>query len=200
MKHTLMLAAVGAVMTVGCGPELETQESTVSESATTVQGLVKGKSHCVAQAIATARGQGLSAGIAPAPVSCFDTFAEAISHATKGSVQLGSQATVKDLKASDMLAAGVAAIEYDGANLGGASYTLSASITCASGDLLLASLPATWDNRISSAILYDSSCLSFLHFMEPNFQGTGGKCGSGCNLTGSLDNNTSSIYLSSIYY
>jgi hypothetical protein len=195
MKHTLMLAAVGAVMTMGCGTEMEAQENTASEPATTAQGLRKEKTHCVVQAISTARGQTLPTGIAPPPASCFDTFAEAISHATKGAVQLSAQATVQDLKGSDMQAAGVAAVEYDYPNLLGASLTINADSTCAVSDLWVASLPTTWDNRISSAILYDSSCRSFLHYTEPNFQGLYGNCGTGCNFGGSLDNQTSSIYL-----
>jgi hypothetical protein len=199
MNHTLMLAAVGAVMTLGCGTEqMETQESTASGSANTMQGLVKEKTHCVVQAIAVERGQALPAGIAPPQASCFDTFAEAISHATKGAVKLGPQATVRELKGADMQAAGVAAIEYDYANLSGQSLTLSAGTTCASANLLMSSMPSNWDNRISSAVLYDSSCISFVHFTEPNFQGSGGNCGAGCNLLGSLDNQTSSIYMSSL--
>ncbi|ADO73763.1 hypothetical protein [Stigmatella aurantiaca] len=195
MKHTLMMAAVSAVMAMGCGTDqMEGQESTALEPSTTVQGLVKEKTHCVVQALSVKHGEALPTGIAAPPASCFDTFAEAISHATKGAVKLNSHVTAQDLKEMNLGAAGIAAVEYDFPNLLGATLTLNASYTCAESDLYVASLPTVWDNRISSAISYDPSCKSFNHYTEPNFLGGYVNCGSACNL-GPADNLTSSIYM-----
>jgi hypothetical protein len=192
MNYKLMVAVVGAVMTVGCG----TEEMEAPEPASQEQGLSKAPSHCVAQAVAAEHGKDVPAVTAPSEAQCFETFAEAISHATKGAVQLDSQAAASELDPKQMLAYGVVGVEYDYFNLLGSTLTLASDITCAQGDIYFPSLPTAWDNRISSARLYDTSCRSYLHFTDPNFMGWYGNCGSACNLTGVLDNQTSSIYLS----
>lgn len=198
MKYALMLAVAGTVMT-GCGAEdMETRDEATSESRAAAQGLNSGKNYCITRLEVGERGNAFSAESAPPAAHCFDTFAEAISYATKGAVRVGPHATMDNLKPEEMMAAGVLAAEYDFTYFNGEIFTLDSSATCAqAGERWFASLPTSVDNRVSSVRLFDTSCITFKHFSEPNLAGNWIDCGTGysCATMSFMDNQTSSILL-----
>ena len=117
-------------------------------------------------------------GTAGAPV-CFDSFQAAIAFATGGVVtdapaSAGSAATdpafAARLATAGPAASAVLGLEYADINFGGGSLTLSAPAGCDNSsdvDWQFASLPASWNDRISSFRSF-SNCIQRL-YRDVNF-------------------------------
>ncbi len=133
--------------------------------------------------------------------SCFDTFTEAIYSATRGRVLLDPSIRPEDIT-NEMLesmedpgipgAQVVIGIDWDYTNYGGSSYiwVVSQSGCSPSIHYQVSSMPAGWNDRVSSAKAY-SNC-SFNHYRDTNFGGPYLVCNPNCSTMGSLDNATSS--------
>ena len=134
----------------------------------------------------------------------FDTFADAIAHATDGHVQLPADAdTVSDEQLSEAgvtsssdspaIAAVVIGTEYEGTSYGAPTLTLTASTGCAGSEVHkfpdLSSYG--WNNRPSSAKAY-GGCWSD-HYDDPNYGDPMFRCQGNCSGLGALNNKTSSI-------
>jgi hypothetical protein len=158
--------------------------------------------HCVGKAQAVKPGEQLSALSAETQETCFPTFSEAISFATRGAVQLPATAKPADLK-EEHLKAGAASsmsgvtwyligLEYEHAAYGGSSFAFYATEPC--GSILYGTMPAGWDNIISSSRSF-SQCNHSWHFENPNFSGAVVDCGSQCDWLGdAMNDRTSSIF------
>jgi hypothetical protein len=169
------------------------------------------KLHCVVAATAVPKDgtDSLAAGSTePAPATCFETFAEAATFATRGRVALPADARPDDIQPALLLSAGltgpyVIGIEYENRAFGGRSITFISYTTCAVGDLYTETMPVVpqpfwpwpldWNDRISSAQAF-SGCNHSYHFEHVNFGGAVTDCGTGCSDIGAaLNDRTSSI-------
>lgn len=133
--------------------------------------------------------------------ACFDTFAQAIYTATEGRVTLDPSIRPEDIT-DELLksledpgipgAQVVIGIDWDYTNYGGSSYiwVVSQSGCSPSIHYQVSSMPAGWNDRVSSAKAY-SNC-SFYHYHDTNFGGSYVACDPNCSTMGSLDNATSS--------
>jgi hypothetical protein len=134
--------------------------------------------------------------------ACFSTFAESISAATKGRVQLSNSATPATVTESILnnVSSGmrstpniVIGIDYYFSNYIGSSYTWVVSNTgCTSNtSYSVSTMPSGWDDIISSAVAY-SNCNYFTHYEDTSFGGASVVCNTECSSMGSLNNATSS--------
>jgi hypothetical protein len=140
---------------------------------------------------------------------CFGTFAEAISMATNGRVSLVESVEPQDVTQgmldegvqqgmgdASALQATVIGIEYRDTRFGGSSWTVTGTPAgCSDGTTYgLTSLPAGWDDVISSARVY-GGCSVAIHFQNRNYnQGTNGsRVDCTCNTMGIMNDRTSSI-------
>lgn len=133
--------------------------------------------------------------------ACLDTFAQALSSATKGRVVLDPSIRPEDIT-DDMLesmenpnmpgAQVVIGIDFDYTNYGGSSYIWVVNQSGCSPSMYyqVPSMPSGWNDRVSSAKAY-SNC-SFYHYRDTNYNGPYVVCDSNCSTMGSLDNATSS--------
>jgi len=134
----------------------------------------------------------------PVDVRCFQSFAEAISAATGGTVKVrqGQRALSEaELAPTPLATSTVVGIEYKDANFGGSSLTLSTPgiFQCAGGAYVnWNSMPSGWDNTIGSARSY-AGCKSG-HFEYVNNGGSVRICG--CATMGAMNDKTSSIRFS----
>jgi hypothetical protein len=202
MRVTLFLATavtVVAALSFSAGPAAATQ--TVGETAKA------SAPHCVITGTVQTRGEAPTT--TPPPISCYSTFAKAVSAATAGEVQLPADATrvtQKQLdagkaaaRASGKVASTTASVmigvEYKDKNLGGATRLMNSNGACtANGYTPFPSLaPYGWNNTIGSAVTY-SGCLAG-HFQYDNFGGPSIVCNCYSNL-GALNDLTSSIWFS----
>lgn len=149
--------------------------------------------HCVAELVPNAE--------RVASYQCFDTFADAIAHATHGQVKLPEEAvTVSDAQlrkapAADesAVAAVVLGTEYEGTSYGAPTLTLTGSGGCAGSTVY--GFPDLsvygWNNRPSSAKAYNG-CWSD-HYDDPGYGDPMFRCQGNCTGLGALNNRTSSI-------
>jgi hypothetical protein len=151
--------------------------------------------HCVADLVPNAADV--------AEYQCFDTFADAIAHATDGKVQLPANAvTVSDeqlteagvTSSSDVSAvvSTVLGTEYDGTSYGGGTLTLTGSGGCDGTRFGFPNLSDYgWNNKPSSAKAY-GGCWSD-HYDDPSYGDPMFRCTGNCPGLGGLNNKTSSI-------
>lgn len=146
--------------------------------------------HCVAELVPNAE--------KVASYQCFDTFAEAIAHATDGQVRLPKNAvTMSDaqLRSADdsAVAATVLGTEYEGTGYGAPTLTLTGSGGCAGSTVY--GFPDLsdygWNNRPSSAKAY-GGCWSD-HYDDAGYGDPMFRCTGNCSGLGALNNRTSSI-------
>lgn len=133
---------------------------------------------------------------------CFDSFSESIRAATKGRVQL-DHTIQPEAVTEDMLNDGVEidmtdvqvviGIDWDYTSFAGSSYTWVVSNNGCSNSIQysISSMPAGWDNRVSSARAY-SNCNYYYHYQNTNQEGSSVVCNTECSTMGLLDNATSS--------
>jgi len=86
----------------------------------------------------------------------------------------------------------VVGIEYASTNYQGATLTITATSTCASGTKYYPSMASGWDNVPSSAKAY-SGCNHSYHYANINYGGALIDAKTASSSLGLLDNNTSSI-------
>lgn len=146
--------------------------------------------------------EALLAASAPA-ATCFATFAEAVSAATNGAVQLAPDVTAatltEEMLQSEAPTAVIIGIDYDNFNSqGGASLTFFANnaVGCTTGlSYSKGAAPAGWDNRTSSAAGGFVGCNHFYHYEGRRFTGAVLRCpapGNTCAVFGAMNNHTSS--------
>lgn len=88
----------------------------------------------------------------------------------------------------------VIGIDYDGPNFTGSTLVGGTRHTpgCLDGSSFIASsMPAGWNNRVSSARSY-SGCNHYYHYEHINFGGAVLDCGDSCSSMGVMENQTSS--------
>ena len=132
---------------------------------------------------------------------CFESFAESIYAATNGRVELDP--SIEPDKITDSMLNGnekndsasqdiVIGIDWDNSNYTGSTYTWVVSGTGCNDTTYyeVPSMPAGWNDRVSSAIAY-SGC-KFYHFRDTNYGGASVVCNDYCPTMGTLDNATSS--------
>lgn len=195
LKQLFLLSAGLMLTTTGCGGLVESDEMNPRSDE---KGLGRPSQHCVASTFAQPKGQPMPQNLAPTRFDCFDTFADAISSVSKGTVRLPTNAKPEDLKQEDVdrmasMAVYVIAVEYEHDYFGGASYTLQSDVTCQGWYHGIPSLPYGWDNLISSAIAY-SGCNNSWHYENPGYTGAVVNCGTACAQIGAaMNDRTSSI-------
>lgn len=195
LKQLFLLSAAIMLTATGCGGPVESDEM---NPATDQKALGRLAQHCVAHSFAQPKGLPLPQNLAPSRFDCFDTFAEAISFVSKGTVQLPSNARPEDLKQADVdrmatAAVYVIGVEYEHDFYGGASLIVQSDVTCQGYIHSLSSMPYGWDNRISSAVAY-AGCNYSLHYEHPSFGGAIANCGTACSQIGAaMNDRTSSI-------
>jgi hypothetical protein len=193
-------------MVTGCAVDGVTESSEGSaaqEAAAPVASAGKdSRRHCTAQAGAEPIEKGKGAVIAEGSVQCFDTFAEAISSATKGAVKLDASVTPEtiDLEAASKetgFATYLISIQYVAPRWDPfwGSLTVSTSASCATHNISYSTMPWGWDNVISSSRTYPD-CQHSYHYDYANFGGAVLDCFLGDNCyynLGALDDRTSSL-------
>lgn len=203
MRMKLFMAAavtVAAAVSFSAGPAAAAQ--TVGETAKA------SAPHCIIQGTVQPRGQAPTT--RPPKMSCYSTFAKAVSAATAGEVQLAADATRVTQKQLDVgktaarvsgkgaaatTASTLIGIEYKDKNLGGATKLMYSNGPCTPTTYTpFPSMAAYgWNNTIGSAVTY-SGCLSG-HYQYDNFAGPSIVCNCYSNL-GALNDLTSSIWFS----
>lgn len=179
----------------GCSGPVDSHEM---ELGSDTKGLGSPAQHCVSKAFAQPMGLPAPEKLPATQFECFNTFADAIAHASKGAVQLPANATPQNLKQEDedqiVAAANIIAIEYDASNFTGPTWTIQSDVTCSMGYRLgVSATPPGWDNVISSAKAY-AGCNNAYHFELANYSGVNTNCFSSCSFYSLLmDNQTSSI-------
>lgn len=131
--------------------------------------------------------------------ACFDTFAEAIEFATNGRVLLSPEALPMDLDEDLLQPSGIAsspyiiAVEYEDANYGGSSLTITNDNDCNDFYHYLEEMPYGWDDVVSSAKTF-SGCEHSYHYEHPYRSGVDKDCGKSCSYIGdAMNDNTSSL-------
>jgi hypothetical protein len=210
MKTATLLVFVCGSVLAGCVGDDDLQSDDI-------EGAVIGTSppatlgsdapYCVTEASAAPIGAPAPAVDKAAVPRCFKSFAEAVSVATAGRVQLAASDTPTTPGVLDRLDTGpgasaspyVVAIEYVAPNWD--SYwgwlLVTSSVSCYGYNLSLSAMPAGWDNVVSSARSF-SGCNRSYHYDGTYFTGGGVDCGSeGCYYDwqmGWMNDRTSSIY------
>ena len=188
----------------GCEEEMEEYAASINES-----GLIGGEKssplkHCVVEStVYSARDNKLLYEPEDDTPVCFRTFSKAIEFATNGRVVLSEDATPETVTDEEIngptvdqlgpAATFVVGIEYEHANFGGATLTISSGVTCSGYTLSLSSMPSGWNDVISSAKAY-SYCNHSLHYEHVNFSGASIDCGTACSYVGAaMNDRTSSL-------
>jgi hypothetical protein len=195
---TVVLSA--AVAFAGCITAEDTPDSpSVSQRNSELSGGAA-QQHCVVSSNAQPIGGTAGPAGSVAPARCFATFQEAIFAATNGRVQLPSSVS-REAMDDRMLngnaliqnASFVIGIEFVDSNFQGATLTITNSVTCIGFTHTIASMPAGWNDVVSSAKAF-SNCNHSVHFENSNFGGASIDCGAGCGfIGGALNDRTSSI-------
>ena len=156
------------------------------------QSLTSRARHCVLQAD---EDWDSSDSASPEPV-CFSHFPDAVMFATGEVIDPDmspEEYHPMSLTSSQQTAATyVVGIEFSNTNYQGATLTLTSTSTCASGTKSYPTMPAGWDNVISSAKAY-SGCNHSYHYANVSFGGALIDAFTASPNLGLLDNNTSSI-------
>lgn len=190
---------------VGCvieGPTL-TDPGPDEHRSVLTQGVAR-QAHCVVNSVAQPIGDTDMAApsAAPGPAQCFDTFSDAMFAATGGRVRLPSAVTEDMLddqilngKSAATLASFVIGIEFVNRDFQGATLTITNAQTCLGFTQSLASMPAGWNDVVTSAKAF-SNCNNSVHFENANFSSSGAQinCGAACSFIGNaMNDRTSSI-------
>jgi len=131
-------------------------------------------------------------------IGCYDTFAEAVSAGTSGSVTLDASMTPDRVTDADLSRSGdrgavLIGSEFTVRGFGGASNDYFALSTCtALTTWELAYVGDTWDNRFSSGKGF-GGCDHNKKFQNQNFGGNVLTCTPNCNDYGSLSDEVSSL-------
>lgn len=196
----------------GCALDIA-DEGAVDESDFSEQELalaIAGGDHCIIGTIAVADKGGETRRPPHAP-RCFQSFAQAISFATGGRVELPPEATPEDLDEamlSGSRGAGLSArtqqpsaspyvigIEFVHSSFQGPTLTITSSVTCSgySHSLGLGAFPAGWNDTISSALAF-SNCNHSYHYEHDSQGGAVIDCGTACSYIGdAMNDRTSSL-------
>ncbi len=119
------------------------------------------------------------------PEKCFATFADVLR--SRGDQNVSDSVTPANVPRSTLVLDAIIGVHYDGANFTGASFSVSGT-TCGGGGL---NVSAAWNDRISSTT---NGCPTITHYENTNYAGaTASTFGGGGNITGYMDNRTSSI-------
>lgn len=144
--------------------------------------------HCVIEVI----GQHDSGEFITTEPVCYDTFAEAIAHATGGEVVLDAAtpgSVVFDPGFTTLSSTSLVGIHYDGYNGTGASISVAGSV-CSGGYW---NTTPSWDNRISSSW---NGCPRLRHYDYANMGGSSGDtvgAGSTRNVPSWINNKAESV-------
>jgi hypothetical protein len=151
--------------------------------------------HCVVHA----RALGTAAATEPAAPVCFDSFADAISFATDGTVRLPASATrvtqaqLDAGRATGRVASTVIGIESEDPSYGGTDWIISQANGCNDGGAevwLRSDLTGNPMNNVISSAQAFAGCKS-RHFDLPNFAGSSIVCT--CSSMGTMSDRTTSI-------
>ncbi|WP_143177292.1 hypothetical protein [Cystobacter ferrugineus] len=158
--------------------------------------------YCVVEAVAVEPGEEPPSELPPAKLDCFVSFAEAITFATNGLVQLPPDATPDEFTPEPPSAPDVTptqhviAIEYEHRGCRGRTLIITSRTTCAQGDIGRPSLSPAWNDVISSARTYEG-CRNSYHYEHVNYRGAvvNANCGTSacCNIGDAMNDRTSSI-------
>ncbi|WNG20914.1 hypothetical protein [Cystobacter fuscus] len=189
-----MLAGLALVLG-GCGGlEVADEPNPDIGDTAPVQG-----QHCVVEAAAVKPEEEPPSDLPPAKLDCFVSFAEAITFATNGVVQLPPDATPDEFTPEPPSAPDVTptqyviAVEYQHRGYGGRSLTITSRTTCAQGNIVMPSMPSGWNDIISSARAY-AECKNSYHYQHVNYGGAVVNCGTACSYIGDpMNDRTSSI-------
>jgi len=194
IRQIKVAAVVVLVMAVSLGLAAWTQAQSTAPSA-------EGQ-HCVVHLEPVSRESEISKAT---HLGCYETFEEAISVATDGTVKLPSgispSAVTDELLGSygmgSVPTANVAiGSDYDDVGFSGLLGTLTwtAAQGCSSSVYYNApNMPSGWNDRVSSARSY-SDCNKYYHYEHTNYGGTSITCNMGqtCSSMGVMNNKTSS--------
>lgn len=165
-----LLARVGLVVALMSGIALLVPSQASAASS--------GERHC----LLTVTGKDANGTFQTTPMRCFKTYNEVLAARGLGREAYGTSATA--LQAQLTWAIG---IHYEHENYGGSSFTVSGS-DCKGGGL---PVPSGWNDRISSTL---NGCGSIVHYQHINYSGaTFTTSGGGGNITGSMNDQTSSL-------
>lgn len=104
--------------------------------------------HCVARLAHLEPGETTSRVLS---MACYQTFAEAIDHATNGKVHLGPNATPDQLSPEALASSYVLGIDFQHTHFSGASFTATGDTPCTGGhNFAIDTMPETWNNVVSS--------------------------------------------------
>lgn len=143
--------------------------------------------HC----LLTVTGKDAKGTFITAPMKCYSTFAGALRAA--GPAVVPDSITGQQAKEAGVLTAdSIIGVHYEYANGNGSTLTVNGT-NCSGGGL---NVPLSWNDRISSTL---NGCPTIIHYEHTNYTGSSFSCfgvGSVNNVTGFMDNKTSSI----LYY
>lgn len=196
MQNKMILGSLGVLMAItGCGGAVDGNGTELSRH---TQELGRTAQHCVSKAFAQQKDLPIPSKLPVPQFDCFETFADAISHASKGAVQLSADTTPQTLTREDenriTASANIIGMEYDAINFTGPTWIITSDVTCSMGYVIgTSATPPGWDNVISSARAY-AGCNNAYHYENANFSGVASNCYSSCSFYSLLmDNQTSSI-------
>jgi hypothetical protein len=119
------------------------------------------------------------------PQTCYATYADVLR--SVGVTNVSDSISPATVSPAILQAGSILGTHYDGANLTGASFSVGGT-TCGGGGL---NLPTSWNDRISSTA---NGCEQIVHWENANFGGASVDIlAPGGNITGYMDNKTSSI-------
>lgn len=171
-------------------------------AATTTSALAAGPvpnasgQNCVSLLSAPDRTTGASA---VAATTCFQTFADAIRFATKGSIDVPDGLKPSDVTDAFLALAApsttvVIGIDWQDIDMGGPSRVWEASSGCSSGlSWIVNQIEPAWDNRVSSG-KGDTNCNRYEHYDLPNRTGVLIACTPYCAEMGIMNDRTSSLW------
>ena len=135
-------------------------------------------------------------------VNCFATFADAVSHASGGTIHVDASITPESLKQALLNTQGTTATSIIGIMWGAAPYAASTdartwtwttddSRMCNGASYAAPMMPGGWDDSVSSAHAYNN-CNSYEHYEHAAFDGLMIDCRPACPAMGSMNDRTSS--------
>lgn len=206
MKASIHLAwlVISVVSLGGCGLEEGQQEEvSIAAESQAASGVGKEGRHCVGNASTSPIGMAIPKDAAPNEQQCFDTFAEAISAATRGKVQLSPLATpdsvdLEVLSRETGFATYLISILYIAPKRDAfwGSYTVYSEMSCATHNLYYNVMPNGFNDNISSSQTFPD-CHHSYHYDNTYLSGSVIDCLSTqcfyASDMGAMDDRTSSI-------
>ncbi len=191
MKHRLVLVVsiAGLVLYAGSAAASASPSHQAHRSQAALPRAASGGQSCVATALPDGDSN-------PPPMTCYNTFAQAIEAATGGRVHLPASATPGSISISQLNAGAtpdttyVLSIDYKNADYVSPSLTWTQSSQC--GNFQAASMPSGWNDVVSSIATYNGCAVT--EFKNINFGGTTFSVGRNSQVAslGSFNDSTSS--------